>query len=108
MKLKIDCCYISPCEAAWRLFEFPIQYREHAIERLYVHLPLKNIVIYKQNQNLGSIVHRVDSKKIMLIEWMKTNSLYEDAHLLTYIEFPMQWVWNGKKKCGLYKNRVGV
>ncbi|KAF7807311.1 uncharacterized protein G2W53_039472 [Senna tora] len=34
-----DCRYVSPCEAAWRIFGFDINYREPSVERLPFHLP---------------------------------------------------------------------
>jgi hypothetical protein len=40
IKTYLDCRYISASEACWRLFEFDIQYREPAIERLSFHLEM--------------------------------------------------------------------
>lgn len=49
IKNYLDCHYISPCEATWRLYEFPIQYREPTIERSKIHLPLMNNVVFRLN-----------------------------------------------------------
>jgi len=35
----LDYRYISPCEAYWRIFAFPIHGRNLAVERLFFHLP---------------------------------------------------------------------
>ena len=40
IKTYLDCRYIFASEACWRLFEFDIQYREPAIERLSFHLEM--------------------------------------------------------------------
>jgi len=34
----LDFRYLGPCEAAWRIFEFPMQGRSHHVERLPIHL----------------------------------------------------------------------
>ncbi len=33
----LDARYVGPAEAAWRLFEFPMHGRSHAVQRLVVH-----------------------------------------------------------------------
>lgn len=38
VKQYMDCRYISPCDAYWRIFVFPIQGRTPKIKRLYFHL----------------------------------------------------------------------
>ncbi|KAG4949627.1 hypothetical protein JHK82_042850 [Glycine max] len=39
IKQYLDCRYISPYEATWRIFAFPIHARKPAVERLNFHLP---------------------------------------------------------------------
>ena len=46
IKTYLDCRYISPCEAAWRIFEFPIHHREPAVEKLVSHLENMNQVLF--------------------------------------------------------------
>jgi len=38
IKQYLDCRYVSPCEACWRIFSFPIHGRNPAVERLFFHL----------------------------------------------------------------------
>ncbi|OAY73073.1 hypothetical protein ACMD2_27167, partial [Ananas comosus] len=48
--------------------------------------------------------------KIMFTEWMATNQLHDDARELTYVEFPMKWVWHSSDKFWSRRkrgNRIG-
>jgi hypothetical protein len=94
----IDCCYLSSHEATWRLFEFDIHYRTPAVERLAVHLPFMNSVVYPANQPLSSIVHDQRYLQTTLTEWFSANRRFPSARELTYIEFLTKWVWVKKYK----------
>ncbi|XP_055961830.1 uncharacterized protein LOC126681473 [Mercurialis annua] len=98
IKSYIDCRYISPCEAAWTIFEFPIHHREPAVERLVVHLPNMNSVCFTENVNINQLYNNDNIRKTMLTEWMKTNIAFEEARFLTYSEFPTQWTWDPQDK----------
>ena len=52
----IDCLYLSSHEAVWRMFEFDIHYRTPAVERLAIHLPLMNNLVYPAKRPLVDIV----------------------------------------------------
>ena len=42
----LDTRYVSAPEASWRIFKFPLTDRSHSIQRLAVHLPLKQSVFF--------------------------------------------------------------
>ena len=42
----LNCRFICPYKAIWRLFQFPIHSRSPAVERLQVHLPLQHHVFF--------------------------------------------------------------
>ena len=42
----LDARYVGPCEAVWRILEFPMHGRSHAVQRLPVHLPDKQQVMF--------------------------------------------------------------
>ncbi|XP_066391946.1 uncharacterized protein [Miscanthus floridulus] len=94
----IDCRYLSSHEAIWRLFEFDIHYRTLAVERLAMHLPFMNNVVYPANQPLSTIVHDHSYMQTTLTEWFSANRKFPCARELTYIEFPTKWVWHKKYK----------
>jgi len=49
IKQYLDCRYISPSEACWRIFSFPIHGRNPAVERLFFHLPGEQSVYFKDD-----------------------------------------------------------
>ena len=93
-KEYLDCRYISASEACWRIFEFKIQYRNPAVERLNFHLEKKNTVTFPESINLRQLVQRLGIENTMFTEWMKANNSFEDARELTYTDFPTKWVWH--------------
>ena len=84
IKTYLDCRYISPCEAAWRIFEFPIHHREPAVEKLVIHLENMNQVLFQPSDNLSYIAENSNFARTMFTEWMQANYMYEDARCLTY------------------------
>ena len=46
---------------------------------------------------LDKVVNRDNIDKTMFTKWIRTNSLYEDARDLTYVDFPTKWVWQKDK-----------
>ena len=111
-KEYLDCRYISASEACWRIFEFKIQYRNPAVERLNFHLEKKNTVTFPESINLRQLVHRPGIENTMFTEWMKANNSFEDARELTYTDFPTKWVWHSnvqqwrRRKNGKYIGRI--
>jgi hypothetical protein len=98
IKTYLDCRYISASEACWRLFEFDIQYREPAVERLSFHLEDEQIITFKDSDYLDNVLQRPDITKTKFTEWMKTNEMSNTARSLTYCDFPTKWVWHRKEK----------
>ena len=92
--IYLDCRYISPCEAAWRIFEFSIHYREPGIEKLVIHLENMNQVLSQPSDNLSYITENSNFARTIFIEWMQANYMYEDARCLTYLEFSIKWAWH--------------
>nr|XP_011470514.1 PREDICTED: uncharacterized protein LOC101290818 [Fragaria vesca subsp. vesca] len=97
----LNCRYISPCEATWRLFEYPIHSRHPAVELLHVHLPGQQSIVFNESQPLSSVVSRQGEEDTMLTAWFKANANKETkdkAKGLTYAEFPSQFVWDNHNK----------
>lgn len=93
IKNYYDCRYVSACEAAWRLFEFDIHYREPAVVRLPFHLENEESVIYKDYEKIDEVIERAESKKSMFLGWMEANKIYEEARNISYVDFPTKFVW---------------
>ncbi|XP_019227612.1 PREDICTED: uncharacterized protein LOC109208909 [Nicotiana attenuata] len=58
INMYYHCRYISPCEAAWRIFKFPIHYRQPSVERLSFHLPNEQHVIFSDDDQIDDVANR--------------------------------------------------
>ena len=87
------------------MFAFDIHGREPSVERLVVHLPNMNRIIYHENTDLGNIVSDMKRYCTMLTEWFVANRKYASAHHLTYDKFPSEWTWDAKNKVWLKRQR---
>nr|GEU89446.1 hypothetical protein [Tanacetum cinerariifolium] len=95
IKAYLDCKYLSACEAVWRLFGFDVQYRTPSVERLSFHLPGEQQVLYDENSDLETVLHKPSVGHSMFEGWMKMNELYLAAKELTYAEFPTKFGGQG-------------
>ncbi|KAF1860256.1 hypothetical protein Lal_00037594 [Lupinus albus] len=72
VKQYLDCRYISPSEASWRIFGFPIHGRQPTVERLYFHLPGEHPVYFNDNDEIDNILSRPTvSESMEYIEALK-------------------------------------
>lgn len=93
-----DCRYLASSEAAWRIFSFDIHYREPSVERLQFHLPGEQLLIYRDNRPIQSVLSKPSIGSSKFLAWMGANKKYSQARELTYAEFPTKFVWNDEKR----------
>lgn len=98
IQVYLDARYLSGGEASWHLLGFELQHREPSVQRLQFHLENEQVVVFPDSTDLEKIVYRPGVEKTMFTEWMTANRLHEDAHDLTYAEFPTKWTWHAKDK----------
>nr|GEX50000.1 hypothetical protein [Tanacetum cinerariifolium] len=98
IKAFYDCMYLSACEAPWRIFGFETHYRTPSVRRLSFHLPGEQTVLYDENSDLETVMHKPSVSQSMLEGWMKMNEPFSKARELTYAEFPKKYVWNAPKR----------
>ncbi|XP_070004230.1 uncharacterized protein [Nicotiana sylvestris] len=98
INMYYDCRYISPCEAAWRIFKFPIHHREPSVERLSFHFPNEQNVIFSDDDPIDNVANRPTVKESMFLGWFEANKNFSEARDLTYAEFPLKFWWNQKFK----------
>ncbi|XP_075099170.1 uncharacterized protein LOC107776958 [Nicotiana tabacum] len=98
INMYCDCRYISPCEAAWRIFKFSIHHREPSIERLSFHLPNNQTVIFSDDDPIDAVVNRPTVKESMFVRWFEANKTFAEARELTYAEFYLKFVWKQNLK----------
>lgn len=88
-----DFIYLSPCEAVWRIFSFDVHFREPTVERLPLHLPDEQIVVFGDDDPIESIMERPNIHKSKFLSWTEENKKYPETKDLTYAQFPMKFVW---------------
>lgn len=91
----LDCRYVSPPEAMWRLHERQLFHRSHTIERLPVHLQEEQMVYFRAGREAETNISK-DSK---LMAFFKLCNEEEDARQYSYHEIPEHYVWSKGKWC---------
>jgi hypothetical protein len=71
-----------------------------SVERLIVHLPAMNRIIFHEDDLLASLVDNLPFYMTMLTEWFVANRDHTDATSLTYLDFPTRWVWDASNRLG--------
>jgi len=99
VKHYLDCRYVSPCEACWRIFSFPIHGRTPVVERLYFHLPNEQSVFFNDEEDMDSLLSKLSVKESMFTSWMQANEIYNEGKNLTYTEFVTKFVYVSKNRC---------
>jgi len=92
IKTNLNCHFICPCEAVWRLLQFPIHSRTPAGDHLQVHLPLHQNIVFPGHQPLPSALRRPGFDWTMLTEWFQMNINDPSAYDLYYSQFPNKYV----------------
>ncbi|KAH1232889.1 hypothetical protein GmHk_09G025454 [Glycine max] len=98
IKKYVDCGYISPCEATWRIFGFPIHARKLAVERLHFHLPGQHNVLYEEGDDIDDILSKPSISDSKFLAWMNSNKCFSEDRNLTYSQFVSKFVYNQKAR----------
>ncbi|CAA0815513.1 Unknown protein, partial [Striga hermonthica] len=87
--------WVSPPEAAWRIYRFPISETKPAVINLPVHLENYQTISYRKRDRLDRIANNPRNHKTMLTEFffMNRTDPFAKKLNLTYIEFPEYFVW---------------
>jgi hypothetical protein len=101
----VDGRYVGPCEAAWRLFEFPMSGKSHAVHRLDLHLPNQQGVIFAPGTEKETIDTAGD-RDTKLTAWFKLNQQDTFARTLLYREIPEHYRWEGKTRKWIRRKRA--
>ncbi|XP_059316269.1 uncharacterized protein LOC132067143 isoform X1 [Lycium ferocissimum] len=92
--------WVSPPQAAWRIFQFPISEMSPSVYRLQLHLEGQQFVSFKKNMDVNAIVNNPMIRKTMLTEFFYMNRTDHHAMELNllYREFPEHFVWSSGEK----------
>ncbi|RWS27879.1 uncharacterized protein B4U80_03589 [Leptotrombidium deliense] len=91
----VDSRYLSAQESAWRLFELPMHGRSHSVERLPIHLPGMNRIIFQEGNEAHALAHQCHTK---LTAYFELNKCDPEARSIKYEDIPLSYRWNNEKK----------
>ncbi|EFA12009.1 hypothetical protein TcasGA2_TC016134 [Tribolium castaneum] len=97
--------YVSAPESIWRLFEFPLSSRSHAVLVLPVHLPNEQYITFDENNDIEQI-QNVAKRPTKLMSWFTLNSTMPEARQYKYSEIPEYFTWDNKNS--LWKPRKKI
>ena len=91
--------YVSPPEACWKIFAFPMHARAPAVERLYFQLENQQVVYWKDTKQIGSVLSKKTVKESMFTAWMDSNQRYPQGRDLTYAQYLSIFVYVARRRC---------
>jgi len=94
IKDYVDARYVSPPEAAWRLFGFDLYENKPAVYRLEVHTPDRQSVVFEDDEAAEDVQARALEKSTSLLGYFNAVREYPAARDLTYQEMPSKFVWH--------------
>ena len=53
-------CWLSPPEAMWRIYSFPLNEMHPSVMTLQVHLPNEQFISFKKIDNLGNVIKKIN------------------------------------------------
>jgi len=65
--------YISPCEAAWRIFGFDLHHSSTSVQRLSIHLPGEQNIIYDDDEDVEDVLNKEENQTSQFLAFLKTN-----------------------------------
>ncbi|XP_045792116.1 uncharacterized protein LOC123886886 [Trifolium pratense] len=104
VKEYIDCRYVSPSEACWRIFSFAIHGRKPAVERLFYHLEGQHSVYFQDYERIDDVLLKPSVTESMFTAWFEANKKFQEGRTLTYGQFVSKFVYVKKKR--LWKPRI--
>ena len=92
----LNCRYLSFSESIWKLYNFQIHGRSHAILKLACHLPLEQTVVIKEGKELEALLS--GEPETTLTAFFKMNEECSQARKVLYPDFPRHFTWNKGNK----------
>ena len=83
---------MSACEAIWRLLRFSIHIEVPSVERLPIHLPGDQNVLFSAEDSPEEVLNRANMKQTKLMAFFAYNQAYPQQAQYLYQEFPQYFV----------------
>ncbi|XP_058755928.1 uncharacterized protein LOC131629143 [Vicia villosa] len=80
----LDCRYVSPSEACWRIYSYNIHGRKPVVEHMFYHLVGEKPIYYTDYAHMENILENASVTEYMFTAWLVANAKYEEAQALTY------------------------
>lgn len=93
-----DARYVSPPEAMWRIYGFPLSQIYPHVMSLQLHLPNKQLVRFRENDIITDIVDRERDKRSMLTAFFELNKVDAGARIYLYRDIPQYFTWNSSSR----------
>ncbi|XP_056698246.1 uncharacterized protein [Spinacia oleracea] len=100
--------WVSPCEAAWRIFGFDSYEMHPAVLPLQVHLPNMHTVQIRPHERLDALVAADRHSRIPLTEFFRANAATPDGTGYLYGQFTEKYRWDGAAKQWLLRKNKTV
>jgi hypothetical protein len=84
---------LTASEAVWRLLGLKLHKEFPSVERLDVHLPEHQVVIFDPTADVRDIFEAAERSSSTLLEWFALNKRDASARRLLYTEIPEHYVW---------------
>nr|GEX64745.1 PIF1 helicase [Tanacetum cinerariifolium] len=89
-----DARYVSPLEAMWRIYGFPLSNINPSVMSLQVHLPNHQSVRFTEDEELTDILEKERNKRSMLTAFFELNQTDIQARKYLYKDIPKYYTWN--------------
>lgn len=96
IKHFLNCRYVSPPEAAWRLLENPVHGQSHTIYTLSVYLPEGQMMFFNERQE-EEAVRRGATQHTTYTAWFELNVHNVEAGTILYQNIPNFYTFSQKK-----------
>lgn len=88
----LDTRYVSAPEGIWRLKKYEMSNRSHSVERLPVHLPSQQTVVFEEGSEEQEL-RAAEKRGTKLTKWFSLNQQDPTARQYLYGEIPYHYVW---------------
>jgi hypothetical protein len=95
----LDCRYISPPEACWRIFGFAMHGQSHSVEKLPVNLENFQTILFSEDANNAELLETLERGSITkLTAFFQVSAIDPIARGLLYHELPEKYKWDQPSK----------
>jgi hypothetical protein len=85
---------LSCAEATFRMLELKLHQEWPPVERLDMHLPHHNIVVFNPMDDDNDILDQLPAASSKLMQWFVLNQQDAAARLYRYVDIPEHYIWN--------------